>query len=230
MIRSILSLSLAFLLIFSTVNAQNDNFGISIDCVNGCQDKEIDYDSDILFEFSVINQLDRWVKLSDEDSFNRLTLLIESRNLKERAQNVFFTNILGIPVIIAPQSEKKVYITLNLYNELKNDDRLGRWTITPTLSYSPQAISFHSDPYTSNSERASKEKIGFPTGNEIKGNVLEFKVIKPEPEVSKSIIPEALTNNPIVKWLFDYIFYIIGTIIATVVGYKIINRKKKRKK
>lgn len=211
-----------------------EQFGISLDCLEPCKDKTMDYSKDIMLVLTIKNNLDYWVSIGQEMNTNYQTdfrMNLENNNLQAGNNIESHTDILGKRVLIKPKTELQVYIPFNTYNKLGKDNRLGEWKISPVLQINN--VEFYNNPFESKSIPLSDRSTGqsYTINSPIKGNVLGFKVIKPETEVQgekSSVIPKGLLET----FYQDYIKIIITTVSGAVIGYLIINRlsRKSRKR
>lgn len=215
------------------VSAQEEQFGISLNCIEDCKGKELDYSKDIMLFFTVKNNLNYWVSIGKGDDYGSATLRlkIESINLQDNKKEILISSILGKRVFIKPKSEINVYMPLEPYNELNKDNRLGDWKIIPQVELSTSDVKFYeNNPFNSKIVTLSERNTPFNLPSTIKGNVLEFKVVKPEVEVEKDtkkpLVPKGFWDNKFLWWILG----IVGTIISGYVLWRITRSKSRRRR
>lgn len=157
---------------------------------------------------------------------------IENNNLKDAfnsqagKKSESHNDLLGKRILIRPKTELPIYIPFETYNLLSTDNRLGDWKIYPELQINN--VEFYTNPFDSTPtplyNTINGQRIQYFIKSPLKGNVLEFKTIKPETEVqvekSNTIVPEGLLES-----LYrDYIKEIIVGAAIIVVAFLITNR------
>jgi len=219
-------LLLSFFLFANVVSASED-FGISIDCVQSCQDKEIDYSKDLIIQVSIKNNTDYWIELGKEGAWDapNLSLEVIHSNLSDGKDIETHNGLLGRFFIIKPRSELQVFTKLDSYNNLDKDKRLGTWQVIP--EFSNNGIKYYKSPYDLKPVYAVRE---IQISSTTIGNVLEFKVTKPKVDIPTNllVIPDTIWDNPLNA---QFIFPILVGVIVLIIGailFWIVKRKKKR--
>ena len=128
----ILLFSILLCINFNTVVAQED-FSFSIDCLNGCNGKEMEYSQNIMLKVTIKNNYDYWVCIGDETKKADLKITVENINLENGKDYYNYNDFIGSSFYIMPNSEVDFFIPFNLYNELDIDKRLGNCTKTHTI-------------------------------------------------------------------------------------------------
>lgn len=216
----ILLFSILLCINFNAVAAQED-FSFSIDCLNGCNGKEMEYSQNIMLKVTIKNNYDYWVCIGDETKKAYLKITVENINLENGKEYYIYNDFIGSSFYIMPNSEVDFFIPFNLYNELDDDERLGNWVINPELMSINGKL--YQDPY--NSQFASMYIGQSNLPQTIRGNPLEFKSLKYEEEDSNQGKTGEIINNPIIKWIFEHIIYVIflgvitGVIIALILKW-----------
>ncbi len=253
---TILFLLLVYFDIVPIARADDQYFGISLDCLDSCKDKSVDSSNDIMLVLKITNNLDYWVSIGDADNINPQSVFrmnVENANLQtdnylQPAGNKVETHqdLLAKGVFIKPKADVEIYIPFDTYNKLGKDNRLGDWKISPELqinnnpySYSYSNINFYNTTFESKPIPLTYSNgQSFTIKSPIKGNVLEFKVVKPEIQVqgeNSSAIPN---GSRFVDSLFNFInSNIIATIlggtvsglIVSYIAYKYFTRRRKKK-
>jgi hypothetical protein len=202
----------------SYIASAEEQFGISLNCVDSCNgNKNWDYSKDILFELTIKNNLDYWVVIEGSRDGVSMRLTVENIRLPNNGKDYPTYYILGQSFFIKPKDEVKVYIPFDLYNKIDKDSRIGDWKIYPELLFSN--IKFYKVPYESKETPLyTNSRQPFTINSPIKANVLEFKTTKPEVEVQadkSNIIPKDFWENPFNdKLLFPLIVLVIGSILV----------------
>ncbi len=218
--KMILLFSILLCINFNAVAAQED-FSFSIDCLNGCNGKEMEYSQNIMLKVTIKNNYDYWVCIGDETKKAYLKITVENINLENGKEYYIYNDFIGSSFYIMPNSEVDFFIPFNLYNELDDDERLGNWVINPELMSINGKL--YQDPY--NSQFASMYIGQSNLPQTIRGNPLEFKSLKYEEEDSNQGKTGEIINNPIIKWIFEHIIYVIflgvitGVIIALILKW-----------
>ncbi len=218
--KMILLFSILLCINFNAVAAQED-FSFSIDCLNGCNGKEMEYSQNIMLKVTIKNNYDYWVCIGDETKKAYLKITVENINLENGKEYYIYNDFIGSSFYIMPNSEVDFFIPFNLYNELDDDERLGNWVINPELISLNGKL--YQDPY--NSQFASMYIGQSNLPQTIRGNPLEFKSLKYEEEDSNQGKTGEIINNPIIKWIFEHIIYVIflgvitGVIIALILKW-----------
>jgi hypothetical protein len=236
-----------FFNIVHIVNAEEEQFGITLDCFDSCKDKTIDSSKDIMLVLTIKNNFDYWVSIGEENNNNVQSVFhmdIENNNLQgdysQQAgkRSVSYDDILGKRFLIKPKSELQIYVPFDTYNQLGKDNRLGDWKIYPELRINNKYndvyanVNFYNNPFDSKPRPLNYNINGqtqYTVTSPIKGNVLEFKTVKQETivqvEKSNTVVPEGLLEN-LYK---DYIKEIIAGVAIIVIGYVITTRLPKTK-
>ncbi len=242
---TILFLLLAYINIVHIVHAEEEQFGITLDCFDSCKDKTIDSSKDIMLVLTIKNNLDYWVSIGEENNINVQSVFhmdVQNDNLQgdysQQAgkRSVSYDDILGKRFFIEPKSELQVYVPFDTYNQLGKDNRLGDWRIYPELqihnSYNDvyANVKFYNNSFDSTPTPLYSNGQSFTINSPIKGNVLEFKTIKPETEVQvekpNTVVPEGLLNyaNNFINSRLGA--GIILTILAAYLGYYFKHKKR----
>ncbi len=208
-----------FLILFTTlrVNAQEEYIGISLDCHEGCENQEVDYSKDIMLILTISNKLDYWVAIGDEKyGIVIFSIYVENSGLKDGKGYESYQELISDVILLKPKSEEKIYLPFDVYNQIKEDDRLGEWKISPSISFGySNNIKFYEDNPFEHEEKDAfqiKAEISSP----IKGNILKFDSVKPKVSVPKEslTIPPGFWDDPTTKNLIiPIIVVVIGGII-----------------
>lgn len=198
-----------------TISSAEESFGISLDCYDSCNNKEIDYSKDIIFVLKIKNNLDYWVGLESEREEISLRLDIENRNLGS-GEN-FETYSLGSTIFIEPKGELEFYIPFNLYNNYDDNKRLNEWKIYPELIFTN--VNFYEKLFKSKETSLYINNQRFTINSPLKGNVLQFETVKPETEIQDGkpdiTIPESFWKNPLnTNIIFPIVVVVIGSILV----------------
>ena len=225
-IMQLFLLLLIFINISYMAEAEGENFGISLDCLDSCKEKNIDYSEDIIFVLTISNNFDYWVSLGSENNINpQSTFLIkvENINLKE-TNSESHKDILGKRVFLKPRSELKIYIPFDKYNTLGKDNRLGEWQIYPELKI--ENVKFYKNPFELKDLPYSETQY-LKINPTTKGNLLKFITIKPETEIQNEN-SENILNQGTKETIKEYITEIIVGVISLVSAGIILHNIKKR--
>jgi len=206
-----------FVLILILFNANmayaEENFGVTLDCYEGCNDGQIDYNKNLMLELTIKNNYDYWVYIGEERGLGTEFLIeMKNINLETESEIEYLNDYLDREIFIKPKSEIKIYIPFNGYNKLENDNRLGDWEIKPELRI--KKFKLYANPFDSTEVFLSQINTP-PIDLEIVGNFLKFTTVKPEVEVTGKIsikILDGLFENPVV-------IYIISPLIVGLVLY-----------
>ena len=210
----ILLFSIFLCINFNAVAAQED-FSFSIDCLNGCDGKEMEYSQNIMLKVTIKNNYDYWVCIGDETKKAYLKITVENINLENGKESYIYNDFIGSSFYIMPNSEVDFFIPFNLYNELDDDERVGNWVISPEL----MSINGKLYKYPYNSEFASMYIGQSNLPQTIRGNPLEFKSLKYEEDVSiQEKIEDKIDNLLKLKTENIYIYIIAGIIICVFGG------------
>lgn len=148
-------------------------------------------DKELSFKIILTNSLKEWVCWK---SWNyRLEI-----NKIGTSQSFGIQNSLEGEECLQPNSKKEIMVLFEGYNQLKDDERLGKWTIQPSAEIRDVT-----------SQNQNGEKSYCCSSAPFKGNVKEFTVVK-----------EELSTNPelssVLKF-FDSGWKIIGSILAAII-------------
>lgn len=198
---------------FNTVGAQED-FSFSVDCLNGCNGKEIDYSHDIMLKVTIKNNYDYWICIGDNEKKADFRITVEHINLENGKDYYIYNDFIGSSFYIMPNSEVDFFIPFNLYNELDDDKRLGNWVINPELISLNGKL--YQDPYDSQFASMYTGKSNLP--QTITGNPLEFKSLKYEEKDSNQGKIGEIIDNPTIKLITEYSTEIIISVIAIIIG------------
>lgn len=214
------------LLIFNMapISSAEEQFGISMDCFDSCNNQDMDYSKDIILTLTLKNNLDYWVAIEGGKDGIDLRIEVENKNLENGKDFEIYSDLLGQNFYMQPKDEVKIYIPFKMYNKREGDNRLNGWKIYPELSF--DNIYFYENSFKSESTRLFYDNQPFTIKSPITGNALEFNTVKPEVVVesdnSQKIISDDFWDNPFnEKLLFPILVFVIGSIIV----YIIIKRK-----
>ncbi len=218
--KTILFFSILLCLNFNTVGAQED-FSFSIDCLNGCNGKEMEYSQNIMLKVTIKNNYDYWVCIGDETKKADLKITVENNKLENGKDYYIYNDFIGSSFYIMPNSEVDFFIPFYLYNGQGDDERVGNWVINPELMSINGKL--YKDPYNSEFASMYTGKSNLP--ETITGNPLEFKSIKYEEDDSNQGNIGEIINNPTIKWILENFIYVIfvsvitGVIIALILKW-----------
>ena len=218
--KTILLFSIVILINFNIVGAQED-FSFSVDCLNGCNGKEIDYLQDIMLKVTIKNNYDYWICIGDYEKKADFKITVENINLENGRDYYIYNDFIGSNFYIMPNSEVDFFIPFKLYNDLQDhDDRVGNWVINPEI------ISLNGKLYK---DHYNTEFVSIHTGKSnlpetITGNPLEFKSLKYEDDDSNLGKIEEIIDNPTIKLITEYSTEIIISVIAIIIGGFILRR------
>ncbi len=242
---TIIFLLLAYFNIVTIVRADDQFFGISLDCFDSCKDKTIDSSKDIMLVLTIKNNLDYWVSIGDENNINTQYLFsmnVENINLQDTnyLQNgkrvESHNDFLGKRFFIKPKTELQVYIPFDTYNQFGKDNRLGDWKIIPELQINNiYSVYFYNNPFESKSTPLYSNGQSFTISSPVIGNILEFKAIKPEIQIqgdNSSMIPsqEEKSNAIPTGFVVSIITVILGAILTPYFGYRYFTKRGKKKR
>lgn len=208
------------LMIVPVVFSQTSDFGISIDCFQGCKNGFVDVEQEIMLKFVLNNNFDYWISFGEEDR-SQLSFSIEVEHSKlsnNGKETIFYSDSLRTPYYLKPKSTEEVYFPLKAYNNLDPNIRLGEWRITPKVDIGWQGAKYYGNPFTGEIVALRQE---FRIPQTITGNILKFEAKKKEVEVEQ---PEKGFKIPTLKqWVseppYSYFTWILGLIIVGVVVY-----------
>lgn len=216
-----------FLLLVSVnvIYAEEEQFGITLDCYESCDDKKIGYSKDIMFVLTIKNKLNYWISIGSESELGGADfhITVENINLKNGKGSETYNDFLGKKFFIKPKSELRVYIPFNIYNKIEKDNRLGEWKIYPQLIIND--VKFYEDPFElKETPLIYVDRTSFTIHSPVKGNVLEFKAVKPEVEVTGEgfKIPKDVWEYPFNKYI---LFPIIVLVIVGLFRWFFTRRK-----
>lgn len=226
-------LFLLFLSFIPIADAEEEPISISLDCYETCKGTGMNYSDDILFELTIRNNLDDWVKFDVSPDFD---IAVSSDNLPYNGKEyATYSNLLGQSFFMKPKEEIKRYIPFDMYNKIDADKRLGDWKIYPKLSL--KRVTIHKNPLESYGTSYYRGSYGdtFP----IIGNVLEFKTVKPEPNIKAQEIENSnaaradSSENTILTTIINFInsnlvTTIIGGVVVSYITYKFFTRRRRR--
>ena len=217
--RKFILLGFILILLPFVAHAQESgDFGISVACVGGCENRNIS--KDILLEFTIKNNFDYWISFGEDDRddvYSGLSISLEVYHpkLDDGKGGEYYRDILGPGYFIKPKDELKVYLPFYIYNDMDEDSRQGEWEITPELSLGSVSIDYYS-PDFSEIDRGSG---GVTIERSVSGPQIAFTVTKPGVEVEKE------KNISIPNWAVEYGKEIIVMVIATVIAGIILSRR-----
>ena len=217
--KIILLFFIALSINFNTVGAQED-FSFSIDCLNGCNGKEIDYSQDIMLKVTIKNNYDYWVCIGDETKKAYLKITVENINLENGKEYYIYSDFIGSSFYIMPNSEVDFFVPFYLYNGQGDDKRVGNWVINPELMSINGKL--YKDPYNSEFASMYTGKSNLP--ETITGNPLEFKSLKYEENDSNQGKIGEIIDDPTIKWILEHIIEIFVAVIAIIIGGSILKR------
>ncbi len=128
--KKLVYVALLFLMFFNIVNIARgeEQFGITLDCLESCKDKKIDSSKDIMLVLTIKNNLDYWVSIGQERNINYQSIFsinIENSNLPAGKSIEYHEDLLGKRILIKPKAELQMYVPFDTYNQLDMDKRLG---------------------------------------------------------------------------------------------------------
>jgi hypothetical protein len=247
--KRMVCIAVLFLMFFNIVHialAEEEQFGITLDCFDSCKDKTIDSSKDIMLVLTIKNNLDFWVSIGKDNNINAQSVFnidLENNNLKDAnlqanlqtgRKSESHADLLGKRILIKPKTELQVYVPFDTYNQLGGDNRLGDWKIHPELQINN--VEFYKNPFDSKPMPSLYYPDGriFTINSRLTGNILEFKVMKQETKVqvekSNVIVPEGLLDNVINFINSNLVAAIISGIIVSFISYKYFTRGGKRKR
>lgn len=218
-------LLIGLLIILLSINiALAEDFGIAVDCYEGCNNKEILNDHNILLKVTITNNLDSYIRFGEgkyEGYGSILSLSIKKDYLQESDKGQMYYNFIGYGDFIKPHDFTIFYLPLEVYNKQNLDFRVGHWEITPSLILN-NIIYFKGD-LTNLSETSGS----ISTYNPINGNPLKFDVKKPEIEINKNnLSPTIKLFKDACSWFIKWVYLILtGVIIGLIVAYIVYKRK-----
>ncbi len=219
-LRNMVFCGLVFLIFVPIVFSQESYFGITLDCLEGCKDGKVDVDKEVMLKLVIKNNFNYWVSLGGEDkNILSLSLEIENSKLPNNGKEVkWYNDLLRNPYYLKPKSTEELYFTLETYNDMDKNKRLGEWKITPKLDIGWQGAKYYKDPFTGETIPIKSE---YQIPRLVSGNILKFEAKQEEVEVQP---PKERFKLPTLKQLvseppYSYFTWIIGLIIAGIIIY-----------
>lgn len=189
------------------LNAEDIDFGPSFQILDA-QTREINIDEPILntkelsFKLTLTNGLSHWV-CWEEWNYNLKITKVGSSDDYNTKQS--FDGEECLP----PNTQKIVWIPFKSYNEMKEEQRIGKWRIEPSASIR-NIECYESKDLIKESCRGSSS---------FSGNIKEFEVVKEEPTTHA-------TYDNMLKWLktgYNYAYAGFGfllLLISVILGLK----------
>lgn len=170
--RMILPIICILLLSLTTISAVSYNLGPKVEVFNTqlklLDLNNIDKQEDLMFKVTLINEQNYW--LCSQQLF--VVLTITKEGLNEKILNLQWNPGLNNKqeFCLAPNKEFETWLFFEDYNKLEEDDRIGDWTINPTI-------------YVSNPISRPANDISKGTSAEVdtKGNLVKIYVGKETP-------------------------------------------------
>jgi len=206
----ILIIFLVSILSVSTVSALNSediDFGPSLQILDSSK-RDIDISKPILnnidlsFKLTLTNSLNYWICWKNWYYTLKITKVGETKNYNIQES---FSGEECLP----PNDKKEIWILFKEYNEMKEEQRIGKWRIEPSASLS------NIECY----ESTTFKKTSCWGSPSFSGNMKEFEVVKEEPTTHP-------TFYNLWKWLttgYNFIYGLLGFIfllISVILGLK----------
>ncbi len=214
------AISFILFMTISSVVAQTSDFGIEINCFQGCYEKIIDSNGKIILELVLKNNYPYWIKFSETPS---LMIQLSHQELGGGKQYEYHREILGKNSYIKPKDEIKIYIPFETYNSLDQNERIGRWVLKPELHIGNN-IEYYNDYFDG-------KKVS-PYNNDISaiivGSQIELIAKGDDVKIEKGVFSGWWNIwNIITGWFESRIGWIVAMVIAGVLIFFFTNKKKK---
>jgi len=193
------------------LNVEDIDFGPSLQILDSSK-REIDISKPILnnidlsFKLTLTNSLNYWVCWKNWHYTLKITKVGETKNYNIQES---FSGEECLP----PNDKKEIWILFKEYNEMKEEQRIGKWRIEPSAGLS------NIECY----ESATFKKISCWGSPSFFGNMKEFEVVKEEPTTHPTL-------DTLIKWLktgyniiYAFLLFMVA-LLSVILGIRQLRR------